>query len=91
VTEPIADVLMIQQRPPRQDSLEDQLRDLHVLAARLGCYDAADWLWRNGLGADDAVWAWRQLVEATPAPSNHCTCSPGTPDDLRHEEGCPCR
>lgn len=27
-----------------QESLDDQLRDLHVLATRLGLYDAADWL-----------------------------------------------
>jgi hypothetical protein len=35
------------QRPQRQDSLNDQLRDLHRLAARLGMYDAADWLWKK--------------------------------------------
>jgi hypothetical protein len=34
-----------EQRPQRQDSLTDQLIDLHRVAARLGMYDAADWLW----------------------------------------------
>jgi hypothetical protein len=34
------------QQPQRQDSLEDQLRDLHRVAMQLGCYDAADWLWK---------------------------------------------
>lgn len=63
MTEPIADVLMIQQRPQRQDSLEDQLRDLHIVAARIGCYDAADWLWRNGLGADGPRLGVRRLPE----------------------------
>jgi hypothetical protein len=36
----------VKQQSPRQDSLDDQLRDLHRVAARLGCYDAADWLWK---------------------------------------------
>lgn len=45
--EPIASVLRIQQQAPRQDSLIDQLEDLYVLAARVGCYDAADWLWKQ--------------------------------------------
>lgn len=35
------------QLPQRQDSLSDQLRDLHMLAARYGMYDAADWLWKR--------------------------------------------
>jgi hypothetical protein len=35
------------QQPQRQDSLAAQLRDLHVVAARLGMYDAADWLWKR--------------------------------------------
>jgi hypothetical protein len=35
------------QRPQRQDSLVDQLTDLHRVAARLGMYDAADWLWKH--------------------------------------------
>lgn len=30
--------------PVRQDSLDDQLRDLRVLASIFGLYDAADWL-----------------------------------------------
>jgi len=45
-----ANKLGIQPQPPRQDSLEDQLRDVHIIAARVGCYDAADWIWKNGLG-----------------------------------------
>jgi hypothetical protein len=35
------------QQPQRQDSLADQLRDLHRIAARYGMYDAADWLWKR--------------------------------------------
>lgn len=31
----------------RQDSLTDQLTDVWIIAAKLGCYDAADWLWKN--------------------------------------------
>jgi hypothetical protein len=27
-----------------QESLDDQLKDMHVLATRFGLYDAADWL-----------------------------------------------
>lgn len=27
-----------------QESLDDQLRDMHVLATRFGLYDAAEWL-----------------------------------------------
>ena len=34
---------------PRQDSLQDQLKDLHFLAAKFGMYDAADWLWKTTL------------------------------------------
>lgn len=37
----------IEQRPQRQDSLEEQVLDLHIAAARLGMYDAADWLWKQ--------------------------------------------
>jgi hypothetical protein len=38
----------IAQQPQRQDSLNDQLIDLHRVAVKLGCYDAADWIarWR---------------------------------------------
>ncbi len=47
-----ADKLQIKQQPQRQDSLSAQLRDLHILAARVGMYDAADWLWKaTGRGA----------------------------------------
>lgn len=41
-----ANRLGIQQQPQRQDSLAEQLVDLHVMAGRLGMYDAADWLWK---------------------------------------------
>lgn len=34
----------INQRSQRQDSVADQLRDLQIVATRLGMYDAADWL-----------------------------------------------
>jgi hypothetical protein len=37
----------LEQKPQRQDSLADQLADLHRVAARLGMYDAADWLWKR--------------------------------------------
>ncbi len=30
--------------PQRQDSLDEQLRDLAAIADREGMYDAADWL-----------------------------------------------
>lgn len=39
----------ISQMPQRQDSLEDQLRDLIAVANRLGMYDAADWV-KQGMG-----------------------------------------
>lgn len=29
---------------PRQDSLTNQLLDVHAAAVRMGCYDAADWI-----------------------------------------------
>jgi len=40
------------QMPPRQDSLDEQLKDLRAVAVRLGCYDAADWLRARALGHD---------------------------------------
>jgi hypothetical protein len=36
-----------EQLPQRQDSLTNQLTDLHRIAARLGMYDAADWIWKK--------------------------------------------
>lgn len=39
--------MKVGQQPQRQDSLDDQLHDLHRVAARLGMYDAADWLWKH--------------------------------------------
>ena len=39
----------IPQQIQRQDSLTDQVRDLHRIAARLGMYDAADFLWKSVL------------------------------------------
>ena len=41
-----------EQHPQRQDSVTDQLTDLHRIAARLGMYDAADWLWKRMPEAD---------------------------------------
>lgn len=38
---------LIPQQPQRQDSLLDQLEELHIAATRLGMYDAADWLWKT--------------------------------------------
>ena len=38
---------LIKQQPQRQDSLREQLKTLHVAATRLGCYDAADWIWKQ--------------------------------------------
>jgi hypothetical protein len=35
------------QQPQRQDSLDDQLRDVIALATRAGCYDAADLIRRQ--------------------------------------------
>lgn len=35
------------QLPQRQDSLDDQLRDVIVLATHAGCYDAADLIRRQ--------------------------------------------
>lgn len=32
------------QQPQRQDGTEDQLRDLHTFANKLGLYDAADFI-----------------------------------------------
>ena len=26
-----------------------------------------------------------------PAPLSECTCPPGGPDSIRHDQGCPCR
>lgn len=37
---------MIPQCEQRQDALNDQLRDLILVANKLGCYDAADYLKR---------------------------------------------
>jgi len=31
------------------------------------------------------------MGDVTPAPLSECTCAPGGPDDIRHDEGCPCR
>jgi hypothetical protein len=42
------------------------------------CADNDDW---------DGGWKWR----GNPASLTECTCKPGGPDDIRHEEGCPCR
>lgn len=52
--ETTANRLCITPQPQRQDSLADQLRDLHHLAARVGMYDAADWLWKKIVGFEAA-------------------------------------
>lgn len=38
------DMKWLPQGRQRQDSLQDQLIDLHNAAVQLGMYDAADWL-----------------------------------------------
>lgn len=45
----LADLLVRLPSPagPRQDALNDQLKDLWAIANRLGCYDAADWIDRT--------------------------------------------
>jgi hypothetical protein len=48
---PVADKLRIPQQPQRRDPLPRQLRDLHIVAARLGCYEAANWIWKVGIRA----------------------------------------
>jgi len=52
----VAEPTWLEQRPQRQDSLADQLTDLHRVAARLGMYDAADWLWKAMQLRDDDPW-----------------------------------
>lgn len=37
-------VTKMEQQPQRQDSLNDQLRDLQAIANKLGMYDAADFI-----------------------------------------------
>lgn len=37
-------IAIISQQPQRQDSLTEQLSDLHAVATRLGMYDAADFI-----------------------------------------------
>jgi hypothetical protein len=39
-----------------QESLDDQLKDLHVLATRFGLYDAGDWL-KELIGHRDRFYA----------------------------------
>ena len=38
-------VRRIPMQAQRQDSLVAQLETVHEAATRLGCYDAADWIW----------------------------------------------
>lgn len=45
--------LKIPQQLPRGDALLDQLMDLHIVSARLGMYDAADWLWKQIVAIND--------------------------------------
>ena len=42
----------IPQQPQRQDSLADQMNDLYLVAIRLGCHDAADWIAGLSLSRD---------------------------------------
>ena len=49
-----SDAWKIEQQPQRQDSLREQLITVHDAATRLGCYDAADWLWKNMLSSTNA-------------------------------------
>ena len=45
----LAHAVMIEDDPPqRQDSLQDQLRDLYAVAVRMGMYDAADYVLSKG-------------------------------------------
>jgi hypothetical protein len=37
---------LVSPQPQRQDSLTDQMRDIHYYATKAGCYDAADWIKR---------------------------------------------
>jgi hypothetical protein len=37
-----AELAKLTQQPQRQDGVNDQLRDLHAFANKLGLYDAAD-------------------------------------------------
>ena len=48
MTESMADRLRIQRQPQSQQALAVQLRELHIIAARVGYYDAADWIWKTG-------------------------------------------
>lgn len=43
----LADQLRIQRQPQSQAPLADQLRELHIMAARAGLWAAADWLWKK--------------------------------------------
>ena len=47
-------VRRIPMQAQRQDSLVAQLETVHEAATRLGCYDAADWIWLQ-LGRDGSV------------------------------------
>jgi len=42
-----SEIKKLNQCPQRQDSLTEQMKDLHTVAIKLGCYDAADYLKRE--------------------------------------------
>lgn len=69
----------IPQQPQRQDALDDQLRDLAVVADRLGMYDAADVI-RRILQYDTG----RQ-----PARRPACGCPTGADGSRTHARTCP--
>jgi len=46
--------MLIPQQEQRQDSVSDQLSDLHAIAVRCGMYDAADWL-AKWMAVDEGV------------------------------------
>lgn len=46
----------------RQDSLEEQFKDVAQKAREMGCYDAEDWMWRHWHDQSSAT---RQAVKST--------------------------
>ena len=46
---------IVPQQPQCQASLTDQLQIVHAAAARLGCYDAADLIWKRLLSTHTEI------------------------------------